>query len=260
MCADVVADLLLEQHRSPCGFRLESTELCPACSRDVDASFDHLIRSTLRMWLLQNNLGWVLVPDDLPFPTGANPPWWALVPVPQQPSFVARPVGAAAWLAWVNTLTNAALAYIQPTYNLRTATFVAEELQFGANPRERTVLKCDRRAGFCKGLESRLFLMDRTSLAKAETITQFGFVVADETQLVTYAGRTPTTAQAAGRGKVLQRIFSPPLESCARSGGGKESVCRREMVFAFAHDVASFSLLLITLAGVLLKQRQRFDK
>ena len=44
----------------------------------------------------------------LPILTGASPPWWAALSAPHQAEinglFHTRPVGAAAWLVWCNSI------------------------------------------------------------------------------------------------------------------------------------------------------------
>jgi len=172
-----------------------------------DPSFDITCRHMVSSLLVHHNLNEaVRMSDTLPVLTGANPGWWQLVPANAQadfnPLFVARPVGAAAWLAWVNQLTAPALAGLGVPA-ARAGAYAAPDLDFNFNGRGRVEQVIDKWAHMTKGLGEYFNLVDKTAVGKSGSAAQMAVVNTNDALITTISTVRPVVVGVAS----LQALF-----------------------------------------------------
>jgi len=174
---------------------------------DEDPSFDITCRHIVSSLLVHHNLNdTVRMSDTLPVLTGAFPPWWPLVPNPAQvdfnPLFAARPVGAAAWLAWVNALTAPALAGVGVPA-ARVGAYVQADLDFNFNGRDRVTEIIDKWANMTKGLDECFIIVNKTAVGKSGSAAQLALVETNDALITTIATVHPVVVEVAS----LQALF-----------------------------------------------------
>jgi len=166
----------------------------------ADPLFDLQLREALQDWFSTNNFEWINVPDDLPVLTGVNPPWWVIIPAPQQlilaPLFAARPVGQVAWLAWINALPVAILEALG-IRGARAGAFNAWDLAFARNPKEDTNTILKTWASLSSELSTYVETADNTALPRDGSLVQLAEISTDENGISVFQDRVQRPATLA---------------------------------------------------------------